>query len=191
MTRVGVLRLGYAAFALAFACLAASPWLGALLATGLVAALIGAVLLIFSADELPKWAGVTILVYILVLVLIFLLATSLTIQGSQFYYESPAPDLADALFQYLALAIPLILAGAVVAAAWERGPPARYLLLGSIAGYAIIAILTLSGKPAGETASEIAAANAQGRLLQNLFAVSALASALGAGWASIRAGETA
>lgn len=191
MTRVGVLRLGYAAFALAFVCLAASPWLGALLATGLAAALIGAVLLIFSGDDLPKWAGVTILVYILVLVLVFLLATSLTIQGSEFYYESPAPDLADALFQYFALAIPLILAGAVLAAAWERELPARYLLIGSIAGYVILAIITITTQPAGDTPEAIAAAKAQGDLLENLFAISALASAAGAGWAAARVEESA
>lgn len=185
VTRVRVLAAGYAAFAVAFAALAGSAYAGALLLPALALGLAAALLLAFSQDELPKWAGLVLLAYFLLIVAAFLLATPITIRrGGSYGIEPLDRALAENVLYYLGLASPMMLGGTALAAAWERENAARLLLFGSVGGFLVVAALTvLLG------AETQAAAASQGDLLQLLFALSAVAGAAGATWSAIRPQE--
>lgn len=193
MTRVAVLRAGYASFALAFGALAASALAGSLVLAALAIALLGALLLLFSDDDLPKWAGIVLLAYFGLIMASFLLATPITVRrGGSFGIEPPNPALATNVLYYLGLASPLMLAGTALAAAWERERPARLLLLGAVGGLVVVAILTVTVTPSGADAAAVArAAASQGNLLQLLFGLSAVAGAGGALWSAARPEEFA
>lgn len=187
-----MLRAGYACFALAFAALAASAVAGSLLLAGLALAAVAAILLLFSDDDLPKWAGVALVAYFLLIGLAFVLATPITIRrGGNFGIEPPNPQLASTVLYYLGLGSPLMLAGTALASAWERELPPRLLLMGGLGGFVLVAFLTVALAPAGTDASAVARAAAQGNLLRVLFALSALAATLGAAWGAARPEEFA
>lgn len=192
MTRVTVLRAGYAAFAVAFAALAASAAAGALLPAALGIGVLAALLLLFSDDDLPKWAGVVLLAYFGLVVAAFLLATPITVRtGGSFGIEPPNPRLAETVTYYLGALSPLVLAGAALTAAWERERPARLLLLGAVGGLVVVGVLTFALTPEGATATEVQRAQSQGALLRLLLAVSAVSAALGAAWSAWRPEEYA
>lgn len=197
MTRLGALRLGYGAIGAAFAALAASTFVAPLLFLGLLLALAGGFLLAFSDDDVPKWAGLALLAYFLVALLAFLAATPITIdRGDGYFVNAAPPDLANKVTEYLVLFSPLMLGATAVAAAWEREHPPRFLLMGAVAGFVIVAALSLvllpkvvdPSDPEG-VSSAVAAARQQGALLSTLFAVSAAAGAAGALWAATRPEE--
>lgn len=187
MTRPAVLRAGYASLALAFAALAGSAYSGMLLLPALVLAFAGAILLLFSGDDLPRWAGVVLLAYFVLIAIAFILSTGVTIRkGGAYGIEAPDRELAVDVTYYLGLALPLMLALAAVAAAWERENAARFLLVGGTGGFLVAAALTTVLDPSG-----VDAAASQGNLLELLFALSAIAAATGAGWSAARPEEYA
>ena len=190
MTRSGVLRAGYVALGLAFLALAGASVAGSLLIPGLLLAFAGAIVLLFSQDDLPKWAGITLLAYYALLVLAFLAATPITIRkGGAFGFEPLAPDLAADVEYYLGLVFPLMLTATSLAAAWERERPVRYLLLAAALGFVLVAILTVVQRPGGATSTDVARAAAQGSLLAALIGLSALAGAAGTFWSAARPEE--
>lgn len=202
MTRLGVLRLGYGAIGASFAALALSTFVGALLFLGLALAFVGGVLLAFSDDDLPKWAGIALLGYFLFCVVAFLAATPITIdRGDGYFVNKAPPELANKVMEYLVLLSPLMLGATAAAAAWEREHAPRLLLFGAVAGFVVVAILSLLLVPevaagnAEEVAEEVAnaasSARAQGDMLRTLFSVSAAAGAAGAIWAAGRPDEVA
>lgn len=192
MTRTGLLRAGYACFALAFASLGASAVAGSLLLVGLLLALIAAVLLVFSDDELPKWAGIVLVAYFVLIGAAFLLATPITIRrGGNFGLEPPNPQLASTVLYYLGLASPLLLAGTALAAAWERERSPRLLLMGALGGFVVVALLTVAVAPSGTDPDAIARATSQGNLLRLLFSLSSIAATVGAAWSAARPEEYA
>lgn len=204
MTRLGVLRLGYGAIGASFAALALSTFVGALLFLGLALAFVGGVLLAFSDDDLPKWAGLSILGYFLLTALAFVATTPVTIdRGSSSYYFAP-PDLANMVLYLMGLVSPFFLAGAGTVAAWERERPARLLLTGAIVGFVLVAAFTMTLSPdvdpacaadpeaegcAGATERAAAQAQQQGVLIGVLFALSGVSGAAGAAWAAARPQE--
>lgn len=190
MTRVVVLRAGYAAFALAFAALAASAAAGALLPLALLVGFVGAVLLLFCDDDLPKWAGVVLLCYFGLILVAFILANPITVRkGGSFGIEPPNPELATTVTYYLGALSPLMLAATAAAAAWERERPARLLLIGAVGGFLVVGILTFALRPG--SVEEVQRAASQGNLLRLLLGVSALSAAVGAAWSAARPEEFA
>lgn len=188
-----MLRLGYGAFGLAFAALGASFFAGAALPLALVLGFLGGVLLAFSDDDLPKWAGLALVLYFLLSLAAFAAATPVTVRleaWDGFVNSAPSP-LAEAVFEYLVLAMPLMLGATAIVAAWEREWPPRVLLVAAVAGFVLVALLTILLVPRGTDSAAIAAATTQGRLLEGLFAVSAAAGAVGALWAAARPEEVA
>lgn len=204
MVRVVALRVGYAALGLAILALAGGtlPALGSAVLLSPVLALAGAGALLFSRDDLPRWAGVASLAYFLLTFLAFLAATPATIRLSfwkGFANDDPSP-LFEAITEYLVLALPVMVCATALAAAWEREHGARLLLGGALAGLVVLAVLTVALVPAepdvqeGETQpSEVvesaSRARTQGRLLNLLLALSAAAGAAGAFWAAARPDE--
>lgn len=185
MTRVAILRAGYVALALAFAALGGMTTVGALLPLGLLLAFVGAILLTWSDDDLPKWAGFVLLAYFLLSIVAFLAATPMTINKGGRYFINAAPlGFADDIFNYLTFASPLMIGAAAVLAAWDRERPPRLLIWGAVAGFALFALLNIFLSPSGEDA-----ARSQGSLLANLLLVSALAGAAGAAWSAARPEE--
>lgn len=192
MTRVGVLRVGYGAYALAFAALAASAASPGLLLAALAIGFLGGLLLVFSDDDLPKWAGLVLVGYFLVILVAFLLATPITVRrGGSYGIEPPNPALASTVLYYLGSLSPLLLAGSALTAAWERERPARLLLMGAVGGLIVVAVLTVVLVPTGASPDDIKRATSQGNLLQVLLGISALAAAVGAGWSAARPEEFA
>ena len=193
MTRVQILRAGYAALGLAFLALAGSTASGALLLVGLGVGFVASILLLFSDDELPKWSGGVILVYFLLFVISFLFATTITVRsGGAYHIEFPATALFEQVSTWLSIAFPLFLAGTAIAAAWERELPARWLLIGAACGFVLVAILTVSLTPTGQHPTDIAqSGQRQGSFVILLGALSAIAGAAGALWSAARPEEYA
>lgn len=190
MTRTAILRAGYAGLGLAFAAIAGSIYVGSLLLPGLAVALMAGLLLAFSDEDLPKWAGIALVVYFVLIVLVFLAATPITInKGDRYFVNSAPPELAREVAYWLGLAAPLMLGGAALVASWERERPARTLLFGAIAGFILVGVLTVSLVPRTTLAGD--AAVGQGNMIKTLFAVSAAAGAAGSLWAAGRADEFA
>jgi hypothetical protein len=184
-----MLRSGYAALGVAFGALAGSIVVPGLVLPGLALAFVAGILLAFSDDDMPKWAGISIVGYFLLTAILFLAATPITVNRGERFFVNPAPpELANEVFLWLGLLSPLILAGAGIAAAWEREHAPRILLFGALAGFALVAILSIVLVP-GDT--DPGGARAQGSLLQMLFALSALAGAAGALWAASRPEDVA
>lgn len=205
--RVALLRMGYAGLGLAFAGIAASVYAPTFLLPALALAIVGAILLAFSADDLPKWAGIALLAYFALTVLAFVAATPITIDKGDGYFVNSAPTLlAQEAFSWLTIAAPLMLAGTAALASWEREAAPRVLLIGAIAGFVLVGALTVAlvpeideecavdpEAPGCEGAAQRAAAEGrqQGDMLRLLTAVSAAAGAAGALWAAGRADEYA
>lgn len=187
MTRVGLLRAGYAAFAVAFLAVVASLAAGAFLLVAILAALAGAFLLTWSRDELPKWAGLAMLGYFALTLVAFAASTPITINkgGGYFLNDAPSPVFAQ-LFYYIGFAFPVMLGATALAATWERERGVRNLLLASLAGFVLMALLTFALRP-----SSPGAAAMQGGLLKLLAAAAALAGVAGAAWAAARPDEYA
>lgn len=185
--KAALLRAGYAALGIAFAAIAASVYVPFLLIPGLFVALVGGFLLAFSGDDLPKWAGIVILVYFALTVLVFLAATPVTInKGGRFFVNATPTRIAQDAVYWLGLAAPLMLAAAAVLSVWERETAPRVLLFGAIGGFVVVGLLSAILVPADLSAD---AARQQGDLVKGLFAVSAAAGAAGALWAAGRADE--
>ena len=207
MTRLAVLRAGYGALGFAFAGLAGSVYVPSLLVPALALSIAAGVLLAFSDDPIPKWAGLALLAYFAVTVLVFLAATPITIDKGGRYFVNATPTVfAREAFSWLVLAAPLILVGAAILSSWEREVPARILLLGALGGFVVVAALTVVLVPEVEPACESdpfapgcegAAARAaaegerQADMLRILTAVSAGAGAAGMIWAAGRPDEYA
>lgn len=208
MTRIGVLRAGYGALGFAFAGLAAGIAVPSLVIPGLALGLVAGALLAFSDDPLPKWSGIALVVYFVVTVVAFLAATGITVElGGERYFVNDSPAAAtQSITSWITLASPLMLAGAGTVAVWERERPPRILLLGAIAGFVIVGILTAVLVPeldpkcatdafapgcAGAAQQAAAEGARQGNMLRMLTAVSAAAGAAGAIWAAGRPDEYA
>jgi hypothetical protein len=194
MVRPAVLRAGYAALGLAFLALAVSSYAGALLFAGLGLALLASILLAFSRDDLPKWAGLTLLAYFVVTAVAFAAAQSVTVRlgAERSHYEPLSPGLGQRVFEYLSVFSPFVLVACSLAGTWERERPARFLALGAAAGFVAVAVLTLILTPRGTTVTALAASgSAQAGLLRGLSALSALAGAAGAAWSAARPEEYA
>jgi hypothetical protein len=186
MVRVLLLRAGYALLGLVFLALAGSAYLGQLVIAALALAFVAAVVLAFTDDELPKWAGIALLVYFVVTAAVFLL--SVPIKYRAYYVD---PSVSGDVSYYLFLFSPLILAAAAIVAAWERERPVRFLLVGGLVGFVIVGVFTVVLVPRGTDPSALAAAQGEANLLLALLAVSALAAAAGAFWSSARPEEYA
>lgn len=203
MTRLAVLRSGYAAFGLSILALAGSfvPALGWLILLSALVAVAGAILLVFSDDDIPRWAGIAFLAYAALTFVVFVAATPATIRFSFWngFVNSEPHALWSALQAYLLLALPLMTAATALVAAWEREHGARILLAGAVAGILMVGVLTVvlspdapeeggSGSDADLARAQSEAAS-QGRLLNTLLALSAGAGAAGAVWAAARPDE--
>lgn len=189
MTRLAVLRAGYAAIGLAFAAMAATLVVPSLLLAGVALAVLGGLLLAISDDDLPKWAGAALLTYVVVTLAAFIASTPVTVRLDFFkgFLNAEPSAAARATFEYLGLALPIMLCGCAIAAAWEREAAPRVLLFGAIGGFFLVAILTVALVPRGIDADAAAdVARSQGDLLRVLFAVSAGVGATGALWAASR-----
>lgn len=209
MDRVALLRAGYATLGLSLAAFGASLVVGALVFVGIVLGLVGGVLLALSGDDLPRWSGLSLVLYFLLTFGAFVAATPVTVRlefFSGFLNDRPSP-FASQVFDYLVLVLPVMIAATALAAAWEREWTPRLLLGGSVAGFALVIVLTLVLEPPGpelpeegaepedpavaaRRASEAAeAAQMQSNLVRALMGVSAAAGSLGAFWASGRPDE--
>lgn len=193
MDRVVLLRWGYAALGLSFVAFAASTVLGAAALAGIALALVAGVLLALSGDDLPRWAGLALVLYFVVTLLVFLAATPVTVRLESFrgfVNDDPSP-LAEAVFGYLVMAMPLMMAATGVASAWEREWPPRLLLWGSLAAFLLVSVLHVVLAPT--QADELGAARGEtyGRLMTSLFGLSGAVGALGALWAAARPDEYA
>lgn len=208
MTRLGVLRAGYGALGFAFLALAGSAYAGSLVLVGLAAGFAAGILLAFSDDDLPKYAGLTLVVYFVLALVAFLAATPITIKsGGDRYFANPAPpDIAREVIYWMGLVSPLILTAAGVLAVWERERSPRVLLVSAAAGFVLVGVLSvvlvpeLSPQcandpfaPGCEGAAERVATEVreQGTMLRALTAMSAVAAAIGTLWAAGRADEFA
>jgi hypothetical protein len=184
MTRAAVLRSGYGLLAVAFVALGASatPAGGALVLPSFFLAFVAAWFLVFSDDDIPRWGGLVILAFVVLTLVVFVLANPISFSHNGHYYIEPvSPTLAQALYDTLIQLSPVIIAGAALAASWERETPVRILLVGGAIGLLVVEVVTLlptSGQ-------------AQATLLLALFAVSALACAIGEGWSAARPEEYA
>lgn len=211
VTRLAVLRSGYATLGLAFLALAASVAVPSLVLPALLAALVGGILLAFSDDELPKWAGIVLVTYFALVLLAFLAATPITIdKGEGYFVNSAPPALANDIVYWMGLLSPLILSGVGILAAWEREKAPRTLLIGALAGFLLVAGLTITldtdVDPDCAVTQNASTANAEcfaaaqnaanelkerGRMLSYLSALSAGVAAVGALWAASRPDEYA
>lgn len=188
-TRVTVLRAAYGALALAFVLLAGATYAGGLAIPAIAVALLAALLLAFSGDELPKWAGVTLLGFFVLVAIAFLFATSITVRtGARYHIESPSPTLAAQLLSYLVPLTPLAIAVAALVSGWERERLPRLLLIAALAGIVLAGILSYALVPASGTPTEVALAKATGyaHIVEAVFALSALTAATGSAWAAAR-----
>jgi hypothetical protein len=186
-----MLRAGYVAFGVAFLALAGAAYLsGGLVMLGLAAGLAGGLLLAFSRDELPKWAGIAMVTYFALSLLAFLAATPITLgkQGGYFINDKPSAVFED-LQYYVFLVFPIMLGATATAATWEREWPPRVLLIASLAGSTLWAVLSYALVP--PSGSTVAAAATQNNILSILAALAALAGAAGAAWAATRPDEYA
>lgn len=210
MDRVALLRAGYATLGLSLLSFGGSLVVGALVFLGIGFALLGGILLALSGDDLPRWSGLSLVLYFLVTVGAFVAATPFTVRlefFSGFLNDQPSP-FASKFFEYLVLVLPVMVAGTALAAAWEREWTPRLLLGGSAAGFALVILLTLVLQPAdgaedavngtmapeaaNQAADEAAATAAtQSALLRSLMALSAAAGSFGAFWAASRPDEYA
>jgi len=184
VTRPAVLRTGYGLLAAAFAALAASvlPVGGALIVPSFFLAFVAAWFLAFSDDDIPKWGGFAILAFVVLTAALFVLSNPISFSHNGRYYVEPvSPTLAQAVYDTLVSLSPVIVAGAALAAAWERETPVRVLLVGGAVGLLVVEVVTLLP----------ASGQAQASLLLALFALSALACAIGAGWSAARPEEYA
>jgi len=190
MTRIGVLRAGYAALAVAFLAAVGTFAAGNLLFVELLAALVAAILLAASGEDLPKWTGWALLVYFLLTILSFFAATPITIDkgGGFFVNGKPAAFLVN-VQSYLLQAFGVTLAGATLAASWERERGARNLAAASLAGFVLFAILSYTLKPS--TGADAGVAVQQGGFIQILAALAALAGLASAAWCAARPDEFA
>lgn len=185
-----MLRAGYAGLGIAFAALAGSIYIGALLLPGLAVALLAGIFLAVSDDDIPKWAGIALLAYFVLSAIAFLVATPVTInKGDRYFVNKAPPELANDIVYWLGLASPVILAGAAIVASWERELAPRVLLYGAAGGFVLVGILTMVLVPDSAAAAE--ASREQGNMLRTLFAVSAAAGALGSLWSASRPEELA
>lgn len=193
MTRPLVLRLGYGALGAAFLALTASVVAPFLLPASLVLAFAGGLLLAWSDDDLPKWAGIALVAYFVISLVAFLAATPATIRlrGFSGFFNSEPSALARAVFDYLVLAMPLVLAGTATASVWEREWPPRLLLAGAVAGFILVGLLSVVLNPRDVSSIDVAQATAQANMLRGLFSISAAAGAIGAFWATARPEEVA
>lgn len=189
MVRIALLRAAYGGLGLAFAAIGASVYVPGLLLPGLAVAIVAALLLALSDDHLPKWAGISLLVYFLLTILVFIAATPITIDKGPGYFVNTAPAgvLMEA-FSWLAIAAPLMLAASALVATWERERPPRILLFAAAGGFVLVGVLSVLLVPREAVAD---AARAQGNMMKALFALSAVAGAAGAIWASTRPDEYA
>lgn len=201
--RIGVLRVGYVTLALSFASLAAAPYAGALLPFGLLLALVGGGCFAFTRDELPRYAGLTLLVYFVVALVVFFASTPVTLRsgGSNYFVNDAPPAILTSVFQDLLLGLPIVLGAALCVAVWEREWAPRLLVLGALVGSAIWFVLVLVFEPGTAAAgvnvtaeqATLGASTAQtsARLMDALLALSGLCGAAGALWAFARPDEYA
>ena len=184
-----MLRAGYGGLALAFGGIAAGAYVPTLLLPALALALVAGLLLAISDDDLPKWAGLAIIAYFVLTVLVFLAATPITIDKGDGYFLNAAPtEVAQEAFYWLTFAAPLMLAGAAIVASWERELPSRVLLLGAVGGFILVGILTVALIPKDLS---VDSAKQQGEMIKILLALSAAAGASGVLWAAGRPEEYA
>lgn len=189
MTRTKVLRLAYVCVGLTFLALAASfvPAGAALLGLGLLLGFVGGVLFLFSDDDLPRYAGFAIVGYFLLVFLAFVGSNGATIRigDSQFFANDQPPAVLDAVFDYLVLGLPMLFVGAACVAAWETGLP-RWVLVGALAGFVLVAILTAALNPSlqGDVTQY-----GGGAALAAVFSLTALVGAVGAFWAARNADQ--
>ena len=197
MTRVGLLQAGYAGLGIAILCLAGtfSASLGWLVVLSPIVAVVAAFLLLFSQDDIPKWAGVAFLAYALVSLIAFLAATPATIKLSfwkGWANQDPSP-IAQAFQDYLLLALPIMITATALVAAWEREHGARLLLAGALVGIIAVGGLTIvldpttgaDGSSGDNATDDVLEADARARqqagLLSVLLALSAAAGAASSG----------
>jgi hypothetical protein len=190
MSRVALLRAGYAAFCVAFLAVAVTiQGAGVAFFLGLLAALVAGFLLAFSRDELPKWAGLALLAYFGLTILAFLAATPVTIDKGGGYFVNDKPSATfQAVSGYLVLAFPIMLGGAALAAAWERERGPKTLLFAALAASVVWAVLSFALLPPSAQAT---AAQSQNHLLDLLAVAACLVGAAGALWAALRPDEYA
>jgi hypothetical protein len=187
VARFGVLRAGYGAFAVSFAAFAGSAYVGELLFLALLSGVVGGFLLAFCDDDLPKWAGIALLGYFALMVIVFLATTPVTInKGGGYFINGAPPEFGPLVLYYVGFVSPVMLAATALAAAWEREWTVRLLLVGALAGCALFAILTFILVPTGS-----AQAHQQGALLGILFALSGGCGVAGCLWATARPQEFA
>lgn len=206
VTRLVVLRSGYAALGFAFVALAASVAVPSLVLPGLMAAFLGGVLLAFSDEDLPKWAGIVLVTYFLLVLVAFVAATPITInKGDRYFVNKAPPELAGEVLYWMGVLSPIILSGVAILAAWERDRVPRFLLVGALGGFLLAATLTLALTPTldaqcgvqdetGASASDCMQkaqqatneARSRGQMLSYLTAASAATAALGTFWAAGR-----
>lgn len=190
MTRIGILRAGYATLAVGFLAAAGTFVAGQLFFVELLAALVAGILLAASGDDLPKWTGRALLAYFVLTILAFFAATPITIdRGSGFFVnDKPSPLLVN-VQSYLLQAFGVTLAGATLAAAWERERGARNLAAASLVGFVLFAILSYTLKPS--SGADAGVAMQQGGALQVLAALAGLAGFASAAWCAARPDEYA
>lgn len=191
VTRTQVLRFGFIAIGLTFLALAATfvPAGSSLLVPGLLLGFVGGILFLFSDDELPRYAGLAIVAYFALVLVTFLASNGITVRfgDSSYFANDRPPAFLSAVFDYLVLGLPILFVAASTIAVWELGGP-RWLLVGALAGFALVVVLTIALNPSldGE------AINPGGsQVIGPLFSLAALAGAAGAFWASRNAADIA
>lgn len=184
-----MLRAGYAGLGIAFVALAATLAVPSLILAGLGLAFVAGILLAFTDDHLPKWAGIAVIVYFVLSIVAFLAVTPITINrgGESFFVNAAPPGLADNVIDWMGRLAPLLLCGAALAAVWERERTPRLLLFGALGGFVLHAVLYIVLTPGGDDINAaITSAQSQARLLSYLFALSAAVGAVGVLWATTR-----
>lgn len=179
------------AIGLTFLALAATfvPAGSSLLIPGLLLGFIGGVLFLFSEEDLPRYAGLAIVGYFALVIVTFLASNGVTVRigDSNYFANDQPPAFLTAVFEYLVLGLPILFVAASTIAVWELGGP-RWLLIGALAGFALVVALTIILNPSLEGES----VNPGGsQAIGPLFSLAALAGAAGAFWASRNAGELA
>lgn len=201
MTRVVLLRAGYIGLGLAFLLGAASTLAPAFVLLGAAVAFLACLALLFSRDDVPRWAGLALLGYFVVTIAMFVFSSSVTFRsgGSGYHIDATSPGLAQAIFDDLVIVGPFVLGGAALAATWERERPVRILMVGALVGFLLVALLTVvlrvpppsDPKDAAAVLNAQQAAAAQAKLLLALGGISSLAAAVGTFWAAARPEEFA
>lgn len=180
-----MLRAGYATLAAAFAAFAGGIYVGALLVVGLMLALVGGVLLAFSQDELPKWAGRAMIAYFLLIVVLFLASTPVTInKGGGYFINGAPPAFAKTILDYLGFVTPVMLGAIALTSIWEREWAPRALVIASLAGCALFALLNFILVP--DATRPDATVEQQGAIFTALFVLSGACGAAGCAWAAAR-----